>query len=235
MTMLCADDLLSSSVVANATMNRGRGFSGVNSYERELRFDISQFLAQRVQERGTALWLDVCCGEGRALVEAGTRFAETDWGASVEIIGVDLVGMFVPDKVPGVCLVAVDVMAFMLDRPADLITCVHGLHYLGDKLGFLERAMGMLSTGGIFRGHWDTQNIRTDIPGRVIWPSAVRHARQKGAALAFANHLMQIEGTDAPLDFGVQYQGATVSETPNYTGITVIDSWYRAAERKARG
>ncbi len=30
--MLGSDELLSSPVVANATMNRGRGLSGVNSY-----------------------------------------------------------------------------------------------------------------------------------------------------------------------------------------------------------
>jgi hypothetical protein len=35
MTLLRADELLSSPVVANATMNRGRGLSSVNSYERE--------------------------------------------------------------------------------------------------------------------------------------------------------------------------------------------------------
>ena len=228
--MLSAGDLLSSPIVANATMNRGRGFSGVNSYERELRFDLSRFLTQRVQERGTALWLDVCCGEGHALIEAGTKFAKTDWGASVEIIGVDLVEMFVPEEAPGVRLVSADVMAFTLGRSADLITCVHGLHYLGDKLGFLERISRMLSPGGLFLGQLDTRNIRTDRPGRAIWPSAVRHACQPGEALSFANHLIRIEGTDAPLDFGVQYQGATVSETPNYTGITVIDSWYRVQD-----
>ena len=233
--MLSADDLLSSPIVANAIMNRGRGFSGVNSYERELRFDISRFLEQRVQERGTVLWLDVCCGEGRALIEAGTKFAKTGWGASVEIIGVDLVEMFVPEEAPGVRLVSADVMAFTLDRPADLITCVHGLHYLGDKLGFLEGASRMLLPGGLFLGHLDTQNLRTDRPGRAIWPSAVRHARQQGAAVALQNHLVRVEGTDTPLDFGVRFQGATVSETPNYIGITVIDSWYRAAEEKARG
>ena len=78
--MLSADDLLSSPIVANAIMNRGRGFSGVNSYERELRFDISRFLEQRVQEHGTVLWLDVCCGEGRALIEAGTEIRQNGLG-----------------------------------------------------------------------------------------------------------------------------------------------------------
>jgi len=38
--MLDADELLASPLVANATMNRGRGLSGVNSYERDLRFRI---------------------------------------------------------------------------------------------------------------------------------------------------------------------------------------------------
>jgi len=54
--MLRSDELLCSPVIANATMNRGRGLSAVNSYERDLRFSLTEFLAQRVRERGESLW-----------------------------------------------------------------------------------------------------------------------------------------------------------------------------------
>ncbi len=224
--MLSVDDLRSSPIVANATMNRGRGFSGVNSYGRELRFDISQFLAERVQKQGKALWLDVCCGEGRALVEAGTQFVDFDWGKQVEIVGVDLVEMFTSRKASSVSLVSADVMDFTHNRPADLITCVHGLHYLGDKLGFLEKAYAMLSPNGLFLGHLDTENLRSTNPTSRIWPAATRHARKSGVFPTHKNHLAQIERANATLDFGVHYEGATPSEKPNYTAITVIDSWY---------
>lgn len=226
MTLLRADELLSSPVVANATMNRGRGLSGVNSYERDLRFSLTDFLAERVRERGGAFWYDACCGEGRALAEAGKQFAASEWGRQVRIVGVDLVRMFTPEQVPNVSLIAADVAAFTLDRPADLITCVHGLHYLGDKMGFLQHAYAMLTPGGLLLAHLDPDNLRAFGAGASVWRQAVRRAAKGGVTLDFKGHVLRIARTETPLDFGVTFQGATVSEQPNYTGITVIDSWY---------
>ena len=221
--MLSAEELQTSEIVANATMNRGRGLTGVNSYGKELGFDIAAFLQARVEERGAAVWYDACCGEGRALGEAARQFEATLWGKSVRIVGVDLGGMFA-DAGPNVEFVAADVGAFRLDEAADLITCVHGLHYLGDKLGFLENAYARLRPGGLFLGHLDAQNLQLPVP----WPQMVRRVRAQGIALDFRRHVLRLERTGAALHFGAAYQGATVSETPNYTGITVINSWYAA-------
>ena len=229
MIMLGADDLLSSPIVANATMNRGRGLSGVNSYERDLRFSITDFLAERVRERGEAVWYDACCGQGRALVEAGRQFAAARWSGPVQITGVDLVPMFTPEKAPNVSLRAADVAAFTLERPADLITCVHGLHYLGDKLGFLQNAYAMLAPGGLLLGHLDTSNVLAADSGLPIWRQAARYAAKNSAVLELRDHMLRVQRTDAPLDFGVTYQGGTISKQPNYTGITVVDSWYTMA------
>jgi len=229
MEMLGADELLSSSIVANATMNRRRGLSGVNSYERDLRFSLTEFLAERVRERGAAFWYDACCGQGLALVEASRQFSAAGWDRQVRIVGVDLVPMFMPEEAPSVTLLATDVAAFTLDQPADLITCVHGLHYLGDKLGFLQHACAMLAPGGLFLGHLDPNNILT-APSRLpLWRRAARHAAKQGVEMKLKNHVLRVEQSDSPLDFGVTHQGATVSEQPNYTGITVIDSWYTLA------
>lgn len=224
--MLQADELLASPIVANSTMNRGRGFSGVNSYERDLRFSITGFLAERMQGRGSALWYDACCGEGRALVEAGRQFDAVGWGGQTQIVGVDLVNMFTPNDAPHVTLLASDVTAFTLEHPADLITCVHGLHYLGDKLGFLQHAYSLLAPGGLLLGHLDASNVRAEDSKVSVWRQAARYAANRGVKLGLKSHLLRIQRTDAILDFGVAYQGATVSEKPNYTGITVIDSWY---------
>ena len=200
-TMLRPDELLSSPVVANATMNRGRGLSGVNSYERDLRFSITEFLMERVREHGEAVWYDACCGEGRALAEAA----------------------------PNVHLQAADVAAWALERPADLITCVHGLHYLGYKLGFLQNAYTLLTPGGLLLGHLDASNVLAAESGLPFWRQAARHAAKNGAVLELKSHVLRVQRTDAPLNFGVTYQGATISEKPNYTGITVVDSWYAMA------
>ena len=224
--MLNADDLLVSPIVANATMNRGRGLSGVNSYGRELRLDIAAFLERRVRERGEAVWVDLCCGEGRALLEAGRQSLVTDWGSSVRIVGVDLVGMFAAEDAPNVRLIAGDVAAFTPDAPVDLITCVHGLHYLGDTLGVLESAYAMLGRGGVFLGSLDPQNVRGRESGESVWRQAAAFARRAGVAPVLKSHVLRLERGEGRLDFGLTYEGATVSAKPNYSGITVIDSWY---------
>jgi hypothetical protein len=41
-------------------------------------------------------WLDLRCGRGRALIEAAWRFARRGKEGRLEILGVDLVGMFDP-------------------------------------------------------------------------------------------------------------------------------------------
>ena len=224
--MLTPADLLRSPVVANATMNRGRGLSGVNSYGRELRFDIVAFLERRVRERGGAVWLDACCGQGRALLEAGRQFAGTGWGSGVRIVGVDLVGMFEAGDAPNVRLIAGDVAAFKPGVPVDLITCVHGLHYLGDKLGFLESAHAMLAPGGVFLGSLDPQNVRGGEARGSVWRQAAAFARRSGAAPDLKSHVLRLERGEARLDFGLAYAGAAASEQPHDSGITVVDSWY---------
>ena len=226
MIMLPADELLFSSVVANATMNRGRGLPGVNSYERDLHFPLTDCLVGRVRECGKALWYDACCGEGLALAEAGMQFGASEWSHQVRIVGVDLVDMFTPEQVPNVTLIAADVAAFTPEQPPDLITCVHGLHYLGDKLGFIQQAYAMLAPGGLLLGHLDPENLRASGAGASVWRQAVRHAAKNGVALDFKGNVLRIGRTEAPLNFGFTFQGATISEQPNYTGITVIDSWY---------
>lgn len=226
MKTLSQAELLASDVVANATMNRGRGLSGVNSYARELRFDVPAFLQERVEARGRAFWYDPCCGQGcgqgRALAEAGEQFAATDWGQCVRIVGVDLIGDFVPAG-ENVRLLAGDVLTWTLEGQADLITCVHGLHYLGDKLGFLERAYAQLALGGILLAHLDTANLRQP----YSWTQTVRRLRAQGIRVTWKDHRQRLERTDAPLAFGLTYTAATISAQANYTGITVVDSWYQ--------
>ena len=222
--MLTQAELLGSATVANATMNRGRGLSGVNSYQRELRHDIAAYLEARAREYGYAVWYDICCGDGRALVEAGQGFAAS--GLSVQIVGVDLVDTFAPAPPGNVRLVAADFGAFVLDMRADLLTCVHGLHYLGDKLGLLEQSYRQMAPGGLLLAHLDTANVRDADNPAPLWPRLMRRLRAAGVGVGFKSHILTLTRSEAALDFGVAYQGATVSAQPNYTGITVIDSWY---------
>lgn len=57
-------------VVANCSMNRERQLAGVNSYTRELGLDPLEVLRASITGSGTGAWLDLCCGTGRALIQA---------------------------------------------------------------------------------------------------------------------------------------------------------------------
>ena len=73
MKLLSDDALEQSTVAANCRMNRERRLTGSNGYARELGFNPLDFLTDRLAHRQGASWLDLCCGTGRALVEAAER------------------------------------------------------------------------------------------------------------------------------------------------------------------
>ena len=81
MELLTDDALEASSVVANVAMNRERRLAGRDGYSRVLGFDILSLPPG-------ARWLDLCCGSGRALLDAAAARPDLD------ITGVDLVGYF---------------------------------------------------------------------------------------------------------------------------------------------
>jgi hypothetical protein len=129
--VLLGDELLArSEVVVNAEMKRGRGLAGRSSSSRELRVDLPDLLFRAVLRGAGLAWLDPCCGEGRALVEAARLLASGERRGEVPIVGVDLVAPAAPAPQHGVELgfEAVSLQSWHPDRPFDLITCVHGLH-----------------------------------------------------------------------------------------------------------
>lgn len=89
MTLLDDEALWRSSVVANCAMNRERGLA---SYAREL--------GMRIRLEPGQVWVDLCCGSGKALAEAARPDAR--------IIGVDLVDHHVPPR-PGLGFVVAPV------------------------------------------------------------------------------------------------------------------------------
>ena len=62
-------------------------------------------------------------------------------GEDIEIVGIDLVAMFAPgaESFPHLRLIESPLTECEITGPFDLITCVHGLHYLGDKLGVIAK------------------------------------------------------------------------------------------------
>ena len=70
-------ELAYSSVVSNCRMNRERGLDGPNSYAKELGLHPLDFLTDRLGIQSQAAWLDLCCGSGRAIIEAAVRQPQT--------------------------------------------------------------------------------------------------------------------------------------------------------------
>ncbi|WP_328707877.1 class I SAM-dependent methyltransferase [Streptomyces mesophilus] len=219
--LLRDDQLAGHSVVANNAMNRERVLTGVNSYARELGFDPGTFLAAR--GKATA-WLDLCSGEGLALREA----VRTVRGGT--FTGVDLVGPMRQAPWPaGLELVTADLTVWAPQRRYDLITCVHGLHYIGDRLGLLARIATWLTSDGLFVAHFDPSTVR--VRGGGDWgggdssravPAALRRA---GFAYSARHHRLTLKGS-RPVELPFRYLGADPDAGPNYTGQPGVAAYY---------
>jgi len=229
MDLLTNEKVLKSEIVANSTMNRERGLSGVNSYGRELAFDIVPWLLSRARGHGSSYWLDACCGEGLALMDARRALDSSPEGINVSVVGVDLVGAIKSNHSENV--VVGDVTAFDTGRQVDLITCVHGIHYLGDKLGAIRHFYSLLNPGGVLICNVDLTNIIIDGTPSKSWRTV---AGSPNPTVSFKKHILKVEkDVNSPIAFHLNYLGAAVSTAPNYTGIIVIDSFYSHAEPSA--
>ena len=221
-------DLESSDVVANSAMNRQRGLAGENSYEQELGFHPLERLRSVPSAGAGVAWLDLCCGTGRALVEAAAAAPRYGLSGLLTVVGVDLVDFFwpVPEGVAGVELVVASATSWA--PPAglrfDLITCVHGLHYVGDKLGLLARAAGWLAPDGLLVADLEPASVRRadGTPAGRRLTTALRAAgfecdtRRRRVTLA--------GGRSVTLPY--RYAGADDRAGPNYTGQPAVHSYY---------
>jgi hypothetical protein len=138
---------------------------------------------------------------------------------------VDLVGHFAPGAaLPGLQLVCSPVDAWVPHREFDLITCVHGLHYVGDKLATLTRAASWLTAAGWLIADLDASEARTpDGPRRLA--SALRAA---GFSYQWQRRrISRVGRLDASLPY--RYLGADDHAGPGYTGQPSVVSYYERA------
>ena len=222
--LLSEQELELTTVVANNTMNRERGLSGVNSYARELGLDPAAWLLDHAGAPPT--WLDLCSGTGRALVAAAPLLPP----GSV-LTGVDLIGPLVPQPLPaGVELVVAPLATWSPPRVQSLVTCVHGLHYLGDKLGLLARAASWLAPNGLLIAHLDPASLRLadGAPGaRPI----LRSLRAAGFDYDPRRHLISLAG-GRTVELPFRFLGADPDSGPNYTGQPAVASHYEPIPRQ---
>ncbi|HEU5023947.1 MAG TPA: class I SAM-dependent methyltransferase [Spirillospora sp.] len=199
-----------SPVVANCAMTRERT---LRSYGRELGIDV-------LAELGAG-WLDLCCGAGRALAEAAALRPDA------RITGVDLTGHFLP-AASAVDLVTASVAEWAPDEPYDLITCVHGLHYVGDKLRVLARAASWLTPDGLLVANFDVASVRLadgspgGSPGGRRVVAALREA---GFQYDGRRRRISLRGR-REVRLPYRYLGADDQAGPNYTGQPAVDSFY---------
>jgi SAM-dependent methyltransferase len=216
-----------SEVVANACMNRGRNLAGANSYEKDLGFNPLVFLNMRLEKQHEVAWLDLCCGTGRALIQAAEAYHAASLSHRAKLTGVDLVPMFdsIRSGVGGIRLVAASAGTWQTEERFDLVTCVHGLHYIGDKLGLLQRASTWLRDGGLLMAHLDYRNLR--IKGRTFSGAQIgKDLHHSGFRYASGRHLLKFCAQNLRHPLPYRYLGADVQAGPNYTGQAAVDSYY---------
>jgi len=234
MNLLADDQLECSAVVANCRMNRERVLFGSNGYDKELGLDPMAFLKRRIAEGHTAAWLDLCCGTGKALIEAARIAHEEGLGPRISIVGVDLVGMFLTPEsdLDGLRLLEGSLRIWQPEGRFDLITCVHGLHYIGDKLGTIARAASWLAEDGLFVANLALENVKLadePTPGRKLTAGL----RRAGLEFDGRRRRVTCRGRREP-DLPFRYLGADDQAGPNYTGQPTVDSHYRIAQAAPR-
>ncbi len=215
--------LEASATVANCCMNRERDLYGSNGYQKELGLEPLAILAAAANQSGVARWLDLCCGSGKALIQAA-ELTESQ-SLSIEIVGVDLIDMFLPHDHNNLRLTASSWFRWRPNTKFDLITCVHGLHYIGDKLQAITSALSWLNDSGTFIANLDLASIHID-------DASAQDQKQLSKALQSARIEYDAQKKrlrcDGPreLAFPFTYAGADDQAGPNYTGQPAVNSHY---------
>lgn len=218
--------LENSPTVANSLMNRERVLRGGNSYEKELSFDIFDFLKRRAETAQNAMWLDLCCGSGNALIEAAGLFARENLHSKIEIFGIDLAGMFAKGAAQFEFLHLIE-SSFENWFPAndyDLITCVHGIHYVGDKIALIEKAAAYLKNNGIFLANLDPLNLMF-LDAKRGGQTIIKKLRASGFEYHSGKHLLICKGKKE-INLNYKYLGADDRAGVNYTKQPAVNSYY---------
>ena len=217
-------------VVANCAMNRLRMLRGSNGYDTELGIDPIVERRRHLTRKTVVRWLDLCCGAGKALIEGAREVNSLDLAGQIEIVGIDLVGYFDPidEHLANPQLVESSIREWAPASQFDLITCVHGLHYVGDKLGAIQRALSWLTDDGLLVANLDLASFRDEHSEPL--DRALRKAfRRNQVDYSAARHLLRkVGGIEFRLPF--DFIGADEDAGPNYTGQPAVNSHYRVAE-----
>jgi len=225
MKLLREEELVWSDVVANTRMNRKRKASGVNSYQKELKFSPELFLNTMLEKQQQVKWLDLCCGEGGALLQYANSLAQKALQDRAILRGIDLVDHFqpIPENIKCVSFQVGSLVDWSAEDQYDLITCVHGLHYVGDKLKVLAEACKAIAKDGLLIANLDLKSIKVEgdagnarLNGLLQRSRIEYNARRKVVVCKGSRELL----------IDIAYLGANDKAGPNYTGQEAVDSHY---------
>jgi len=230
MMILNNQELEKSSVVANSFMNRDRKGFGVNSYEKEIKMNPLVFIKNRIMKNYEIRWLDICCGKGLALIQIAEAL-KIENADRIFLTGIDLAGEFrpIPCGVNNLKLIESPISEFTSQVPYDLITCVHGMHYIGDKLGMIIKYVKMLKLDGVFLCNIDTNDI-FDEKGKKLGRKINSLLRKQGVQYSLPKKLLKCKGL-TELVLPVEYIGADDRYGRNYTGQSTVFSYYSLTKK----
>ncbi|AEV97185.1 hypothetical protein A4D02_17540 [Niastella koreensis] len=229
MKLLAENELIWSWVVANSKMNRERNASGVNSYEQELKFKPEEFLENHLHQTGQVKWLDLCCGQGKALIQTGEWLLNKGLQDKAVLRGIDLVDAFQPIP-PHITCLDFEVRSLVDWKSTvqfDLITCIHGLHYIGDKLKVLVSVFECLTSQGLFIANLDLRNIL--IENNDTEDYLLDIFEKHDVKYNSRTRILACKGP-RQIDFALTYKGANDEAGPNYTGQDAVCSVYEVRE-----
>ncbi|MDM8552726.1 class I SAM-dependent methyltransferase [Desulfobacterales bacterium HSG2] len=227
MKLLRDKELEKSSVAANCLMNRERKAFGDNSYQKEIHINPVTFLKNRAEKEDKVRWLDICCGRGRALIQVAEDFRKKHAGQKFSFTGIDLAGHFdpVPKEITNLKLIESSLANFDTEFSFDLITCVHGMHYVGDKLDAITKYVKYLKTDGLFLCNIDTNDM-FDKKGKRLGRKINSILRNQGLSYDSRKKLLKCRGRNE-IFLPFKYVGANDRYGKNYTGQNTVSSLYK--------
>lgn len=221
--LLNKEELAWSPIVANNSMNRERQAIGINSYEKDIGLNPLDFLLKN-SSQDKVRWLDLCCGKGNALIQTANILEEKGGSDQYELSGIDLVDFFSDPAHLRIVFQVQNLERWMPQKEYDLISIVHGLHYVGDKISLVERAISALSPQGLFIANLDLENIKIQAANQ---PKKLLSSFFKKNKLEYNSRKKILSSGKGKIDIsGFHYLGADDKAGPNYTGQEVVNSYY---------
>lgn len=223
MNLLNDKTLENSPIVANNLMNRERQAIGINSYQQALRLNPITFLSNNIAHQATVRWLDLCCGSGKALIQSALHLEKMGLSENIILEGIDLVDFFdeIPNSISFLKFQTMNLSEWTPTEEYDLITCVHGLHYIGDKLKLIQKSIGALKKEGVWFAHLDLKNIILENS-----PTKFRKwLKNQGISYQVTKKLLHCVGKKE-LTYPWIYQGADDRAGANFTGQAAVTAYY---------